>query len=191
MATSKVSNISAGVVLESLKKKSVTTISKLEVLAIKSEDAYETAAGYLIKLKELSKEADVKRKEITDPLNQALKAANALFKPFINRIEELEQSTKAAMVDFLNRKEAEVKKLEEKFHKGDIKKISTLKAKQEELKVESDNVSVRQLASLKINDLDAIPRMYMIPDERKIFECLQQGIKIKGCEIVYKKSLAI
>jgi len=191
MATSKVSNISAGVVLESLKKKSVTTISKLEVLAIKSEDAYDTAASYLIKLKELSKEADVKRKEITDPLNQALKATNALFKPFINRIEELEQTTKSAMIDFLNRKQAEAKKLEEKFHNGDIKKISTLKAKQEELKVESDNVSVRQLTSLKINDLDAIPRMYMVPNEALILEALKQNIKIKGCELIYKKSLAI
>jgi len=191
MATSKSSNISAGVVLESLKKKSVTTISKLEVLVIKSEDAYDTAAGYLIKLKELSKEADAKRKEITDPLNQALKATNALFKPFINRIEELEHSTKSAMVDFLNRKEAEAKKLEEKFHNGDIKKISTLKARQDELKVESGNVSVRQLAALKINDLDAIPRMYMVPNEALILEALKQNVKIKGCELIYKKSLAI
>ena len=191
MATLKPSNTSAAVVLESLKKKSTTTISKLEVLVINSEEAYDAAAGYLVKLKDLAKEAEAKRKEIADPLNQALKATNNLFKPFTNRVAELEQTTKAAMIDFLNRKEVEAKRLEEKFHNGDIKKISTLKAKQEELKVESDNVSVRQIASLKINDLDAIPRSWMIPDEAKILDALKQGIKIKGCELYYKKSLAI
>lgn len=183
--------LSTQVVIESLRAQAEPTIVSLERTQIKDKASYEKAVQLLIGLKQLSKEADMKRCEITDPLNQALKATNKLFKPFIDRIAAIEKSTKQEMVAYIEREEKKSKAIEDKFHSGAIKKIETVKTKQQAHDTSTRDVSVRITTALKIVDANKIPRALMIPNENLILAALRSGETVAGCELEEVKTLAI
>lgn len=183
--------VSAAVVVQSLQKQATPLFKKLEVVKIDSQEEYDRAGKLVKELKEMAKVADQKEKAITNPLNEALKETKALFKPFKDRVAEVELQTKAGMNQFLIKQEAATKKLEEKFERGDIKKVSTLVAKKEELQVQSANSKVRKVKVLKIVDASAIPREYLEPNESAIKAALLEGKKVKGCILEEVNQIAI
>ena len=182
--------MSASIVLANIQKDASPVFRKLANINITDLNQYNKAAEALSLLKELVKISEAKRKEIVDPLNKAVKSVNALFKPFTEKIEALEANVKQNMIAFHDKQEKKSIALEERFNeKGG--KLSTLLEKQSDLQVVSKAASVRMLQTLNIIDESLIPRAYMMPDETKIMQALQDGIAVKGCEIIMKKSVAI
>lgn len=74
---------------------------------ITSSEDQELVAGILRDVKARYKLIEEKRKEITVPLNQALKAVNDLFRPARERFEEIEKNLKEQIAGYLERKEVE------------------------------------------------------------------------------------
>jgi len=180
------------IVAKAIEKQAAPLIKKLsQIDSIRSNEDYEKAAVTMKALKEIAKESAEKRKSIIEPMNQAIRNVNSLFAPFNKRIAEMEHDVKALMTNYLEEQEAKSKKLEESFKKGDIAKPSTLLRKQAQLQPTSEVAVVRTLQKVKIEDLQKVPRKYMVPDLRLIEQALKEGIAVPGCTLETVKNIAL
>lgn len=179
------------VVAQALQKQATPLFNKVTKLAIDTQEEYSQAAALLADLKELGKQAKAEQDKFLKPINELLKVTKTHFKPFFDRLTQIEELKKGEMIAFLNKQEAEAKKLEKKFEKGDIKKVATFMRKQEELEVTSEDAVVRNIKRLHITNEKKIPREYLMPNEAKIMAALKDGEEVPGCEIVLEKSIAI
>jgi len=185
------SNTGIQVVMQSLMKKAKPIQSKLSDLQIVNQQDYDNAGAMVKTLKALAKEAEVEEYKITKPLNETLKAVREHFRPFKESVKELEEDTKLKMLLFVKKQEKAKEKLESKFESGEIKKISTLISKQEELDVVSSSSKIRKIKVLVIKDESKIPREYLVPDEVKIKKALADGKSVSGCSLEEQNSIAI
>jgi hypothetical protein len=176
-------------VVNRLNKKASSDIKALENFSIRTPDQYEEAAERVSRLKDLRKEADKQEKSITDPANLILKNTRAIFKPFKDRVDEVEMKIKDAMVSYIEARERKAGELVEGSHNKNIAKVV---AKVNELTTnKSDHASVRKIVAVEITDIEMVPREYLVPDEAKIKAALQAGKKVKGCRLTQKTSIAI
>lgn len=186
-----VNTANALVVAQSLQKEADPQFRKIRNIVITTQEDYQEAAKLLSQLKDIGKLALAEQEKFTKPLNELLKVTRSHFKPFFAALELLETAKKAEMIAFLNKQEAEAKKLEKKFEEGGIKKFSTLSRKQEELQVTSDDATVRRTRVVKITSIKKLPKEFMEPDMTKIRLALLQGVNVPGAELVEEKVIAI
>jgi hypothetical protein len=184
--------VSTAVVIQSLEKKAKPVFKKLESIdSITTVEDNERAAEQLKFLKVLAQEADAQQKEITDPLEQAKKATIKLFKPFKDRVAEMETTIKLKMSNFLTlQKKKEVKLLED-FDNGKIKNVSTFTKKSQELQITSNVMQVRKVWTVEVENENEIPREYLVPDMEKIKQAFKDGKKVKGAKYFQKETIAI
>lgn len=181
----------AMIVAQSLQKQANPKFLQINKISIDTQEDYQAAAKLLSELKELGKLALGEQEKFTKPINELLKVTRSHFKPFFDKIAMLEEAKKAEMVAFLNKQEAEAKKLEKKFEEGGIKKVSTFMRKQEELQTTSEDAVVRRKKVLKIVSEKKIPREYLVPNEALIMAALKDGKSVPGCELAEEKIIAI
>jgi glycerate kinase len=171
-----------------LEKKASSSINKLKrITSITTEEEYNQARDQTKILKDVLSEATKQKKEMTDGIQKTLKAIQAHFKPFENKVAVIESEIKTLMAKFLDKKEEKKIQLEEKFSKGKMK-VSTFADKSSAL---SSSAGVRKVEKLFINDVSKIPREYLVPDEDKIKQALKEGTKIAGCELKRVNSISI
>lgn len=175
-----------------LSKKATPIIRKLNMLEVKTKEDYDLAAKSIYTIKEYRDEAAVLQKGFLDPANTIIKNTRALFKPFLDLIDESERATKERMVVYLEKQEATAAKLMDSLESGKIKKLSTVVSKQNELLDNANDFSsVRKVKVLVIKNAKLIPLQYMVPDEAAIKKALLDGEKVPGCILEVKKSIAI
>jgi hypothetical protein len=180
------------VVAESIKRKAQPIIKKVQDCIIKTKDEYDAAAKAISQLKELSREAERQEKTLTEPAKSIIKSAQEIFKPFRTQVSTLEVSIKSRMLEFQEHQEKKSAKLLEKFESGEIKKLSTIVTKQNELlTTSSENAQLRKVWTLFIENEKLIPRNYLVADEVKIRTAMKAGEKVAGCRWEQVNSIAI
>lgn len=184
-------NTSAVVVLKSIEREAAPIIKQLSKVTIIDNVTFDKAARYISDLKQLARKAQAEELTITAPLNAALKATKAHFRPFFDALAALETQTKLDMADFLKSRQIEQDKLEAAFKLGQIKRVSTAVRKQAELVVTSEHAQLRKIWQLTIVDATKIPRAYLVPDEVMIKEALKAGKSVPGCKMKQVDSIAI
>lgn len=99
---------------------------------------------------------------------------------------------KIRIIEFRNAQEKAVEKLAEQFSTGEIKKVSTLVRKQNELlDTSSDFAQVRKVWKLTIVNEKLIPAKYLIPDDVAIKAAFKAGLKVPGCKWEQETNIAI
>ena len=183
--------VSTSVVIASLEKQAAPSIRRVTDLKIKTKDDFELAATLVKQLKALSAEAERQEKSITTPMREALKATQAHFKPFQNKVAQVEADVKLSMSVFLEGQKKLSAKAEQDFEDGKIKKISTIVAKQAELRVDNGTAQVRKVWTLFIDHPKRVPFDFMVPDETKIKEACKAGHVPSGCRWEQVELIAI
>lgn len=64
-----------------------------------------------------------------------------------------------------------------------VKKLSEIDRPEDKVVVDSGSLTFRPKETLKITNIEAIPRGYLVPDEAAILTTLKTGKTIPGCEI--------
>lgn len=134
------------------------------------------------------------KEKITKPLNEALKVERARWKPAETMYEKgiawIRGEMSRYQMEAIKKQKEEEKKIADALVSGKIKKVETAVRKLNEVTVvdkevasEEGLVQFAEQKTLKITDPMAIPRMYLIVDEKKILEDLKAGKKIDGAEI--------
>ena len=183
--------ISTAIVIASLEKQAAPSIRRVTDLKIKTKDDFELAATLVKQLKGFSALAKQEEDTMVNPAKATIKAIQAHFKPFQNKVAEIEAEVKERMGEFLVAQKKLSAKVEQDFEDGKIKKISTIVAKQAELRVDNGTAQVRKVWTLFIDHPKRVPFDFMVPDESKIREACKAGHVPSGCRWEQVESIAI
>lgn len=182
------------VVVASIEKKASPIIKKLETIdEIVSQEDFDRAALLVKQLKELDELATEEEKKITTPLNQALTAARAHFKPFHVLVKGKEDTIKLKMSVWYQEQQNKRAKLAEDFDKGKIKKIETFSKKDQQLQVSGSKATatIRKIWTAEVINEKIIPREFLMPDMKKIEQHLREGNEVPGVKWYQKEQFAI
>lgn len=188
-------------------KRQVTTISnQAGDLMIDSQESLSQATDILSKIKASAKDVEKRKKEITDPLNAALKSARSLFKPLEDDLSTAERTIKGKMLDYSNEVEEEARKkaakLEDRVERGTMR-TDTAMRKMDEIETvgssvqgASGSVQFRTVRNIKIVDPTKIPLKYL--SNEKVLAAISaavrtdvlNGTKVDGVEIVEERQVA-
>lgn len=183
--------LTALVVLKSLQKDAQKPIKAITDLEISTNEDFTLAGMHLKQVKQIAKLAKDKEEVFTIPLKKLLADVTNLFKPFRDEVKQIEESTKAKMLEFTNQQEQAKKQLEQDFSDGKIKKVDTLLKKSAALEVSSAFSQTRKIWTAIEVDGTKTPREYMEPNLAAIKEALKAGKKVNGWKWEQVNSIAV
>ena len=171
-------------------------VDKALSLKIKVQDDMPVAVELLSKLNQFNDKITAEKERITKPLLEALKVERSRWSP----VEKANQSgidhIREQMSEFqtaeYNRKKAEEKKIADKLSSGKItidkaiSKFDKIEELQKETATTSGLVQFRETQVLKVTDPMAIPREYLIIDEKELLLALKNGKVVRGAELEVK-----
>lgn len=166
-------------------------------LVIKTSSDMEQAVKILSATNQTADRVTAEKEKITKPLNEALKAERARWKPIEDACANAVATIKGKMMAYQRAVEAENAKKEEKImarvEKGTLK-TETAVAKLEALPDASAMVATsagavqwRTVSKLVIEDINAIPREYLDVNEVRVKAALKAGKLVAGCKMVDEK----
>ena len=161
-------------------------------LRINNEKTLNEAVKILSGIKDVARQVKEKKEEITKPLNAALVAARALFRPMEAQCEEAERQVKHDIVVYnveleaaRTLKEAE---LAARVEAGTLK-VETAAKKLEAVptaithhEAEKGEITIRKVKKFKVVDLSKLPIEYHLPDETAIRRIMNAGTELPGVE---------
>lgn len=163
---------------------------KAKDLNIRGLKDMEVATEYLSQLN-LAKDRVTERMEtITVPAKETIKAAESIWKPFINMakdaiqlIRDKQSAYQTEQVRIVREKEA---KVAARVASGNIKldtgvrKMGEIEKPVEEIYTDSGNVKFREDKCFEVVDVSKLPVKYVVPNEVAIRIAMKAGIKIPG-----------
>jgi len=157
-------------------------------LVVKDDTSLEQASVFLTNVNKILKSIGEEKDKVLKPLNEAVKAERARWKPIETVYETLVADVRAKMSSYqtekFNKAQIQTDKIAARIGEGKGKiKLETASAKiaaieQPEKKVAS--ISFREDKVLKIVDINQIPRSYMVVDEKAVKQALKDGINVPG-----------
>lgn len=140
-------------------------------IVVKDEETCVEASNWLVRIAEVKKEIESRRKFFVKPLQDHVKRINALFKEYTSRLEKLDKVLRKKITDY---------------------KISTEEPTEKTTKTEGGRVTVTERWVFDIENEKIIPREYLKVDEKKIREAIDAGIRsIPGVKIYKDTRLSV
>ncbi len=143
-------------------------------LKIKKEADLGPATELLTKIKSTAKDIEKRRKEITQPLNLALKSVNALFKEPADKLNAAEDLIKKALLEYQQKvdraAQKKIGKIEGQVDAGEMEmsdamdKLGKVKQGPQNIQAESGGAHFQGRKQLKIVDISQIPQRYFLRD---------------------------
>lgn len=166
-------------------------------LVIKTDADMELAVKILSATNTTADRVQAEKEKITKPLNEALKAERARWKPIEDACANAIATIKAKMVAFQRQLEAENAKKEEKImarvEKGTLRtetavaKLEALPDAKASVTTDAGMVQWRVVKKLVISDPMLIPREYLVVNEVAVKEALKAGKVVPGASFVEEK----
>lgn len=156
-------------------------------MVIKTPDDFTIAVELGGQIKKAQKFVTDKKELLTKPLNEALKNARAMFKPFETVLDNAESALKSKMLDFKAEEEKKRISLEARVEKGTIKQ-ETAVAKVQEMttKTVKSETGAKATETFRIEyvvtDKAQIPLEYLVPDMVAIRQAFKEGKPVAGVE---------
>lgn len=162
-------------------KRDLQPLTKLPV--IKTDKHYEDAREKFKLIGQLEKELKTRKEKITKPLNQALKEARDLFRPYEDQLKELSGSWADILGEYANAREnARIKALEAINSDKRLKNTATIQNKLNE--IESRAAGTMRIKTLDIQDPAQIPEEFWVIDEVKLRAVLIAGQEVPGARLI-------
>lgn len=143
-------------------------LARMQAFQITNDAEQEFAAQLLREIKENHKSLDQQRKKILDPMKEATKQTNELFKPAMETLEQEERILKEKIAAYMLSKEAA---------NAVVYQMAAAAATPEQAQqaiaayapvAPPTGVSVRYVWRFEVTDPDLVPREYCSPDAKKI-----------------------
>ena len=149
------------------------------MLQIRTKEDIDFVAQVLAQIKGETKRLTTRQKEVTDPLNQALKAARALFKPALELLGQCEVKLKGHLAAAHQAAEAQKRAALQEAHVQAVE--GNTEAAGQAIEVaeaaaelpQAEGVSYKSTWKFAITNPDIVPREYCSPDHKKIREVVQ------------------
>lgn len=166
-----------------------------EAIVIENSASMKEATELLSKVNKTLDGVKAEREKVTKPLNDALKAERARWKPVEDVLKPivagLREKMSAYQTALIKKQREEEEKIAARMKagKGNLKAETAIRKMGEvdapDAKVETDDGSVgfREKKVLKITDRNAIPKQYWVVDEDLLLADLKAGATVAGAEI--------
>lgn len=142
--------------------------------SISDESELALAKEFLLQVKDVRNKIEAERKELTKPILDSKKKLDEKYKTIDSPFEKMEKDVKALMVDYLNRKELEVKKEAGK----EVAKLA----------VKDEDVSFRIEYDIEVVDISKVAREFLLVDESLIKTRIREGQKtFAGIKLTERK----
>lgn len=169
-------------------------------LTIKTQSDMEQAVKMLSVTNSTADRVQSEKEKITKPLNEALKAERARWKPIEDACASAIATIKTKILTYNRALEASNAIKEEKImarvEKGTMKvetavgKLACMPDANESVATEAGVVQYRTVKKLVIEDALLIPREYLMVNETAVKEALKAGKIVPGAKIVEEKTIA-
>lgn len=172
-------------------EKRITVMEDSLPTAITSQETYDAAVAYGKNVSKMEKFLKGEKEKITKPLNESLKAARALFKPYEEKCAEVKADIKGKMVAYLAEEEKKKQKEEEsdlaRLERGTMKEETVVKkmVTRNESATDTTGTTTRVLV-IKDVDLSKVPVEYLVLDESKVKADFRAGTDIPGVTLEYE-----
>jgi len=164
-----------------IRKQQENFIQVAESMVVTCVGHEEDAREFMTEVNKLSKEIESKRKEITQPINQSLKAANALFKPLKGVCDDVVRTVKGKILEFRREEDRKARVEEERRRKIQEAHVAKGHTVRKEVKSVQRQVSqqTRTMTQWKwdVEDLEKVPGKYWVLDMRKIGQEVRAGMR--------------
>ena len=178
--------------LAPIKARATKMQSIVNALVIKDEASLAEATKIRAGIKDVAKQIDAKKKEITTPLNTALKNVRALFAPLETACEESSRAVDQKVIAYNQEIEktrlAEEERLAGKVEKGQMKpetaakKLEGLPEIQRHVTTDKGAMTIVKIKKFKVVDLSKVPLQYHLPNETEIRRAMYAGTELTGVE---------
>lgn len=178
-----------------------------EIASILTPEGEARGVEFLAQVSRRYKLVDEMRKSLTRPIKAALDNINTRFNAILKPLEAAEARVKTALSEYrqsdafkaLELEQASInKEVVEALREGDVEKLEDLAHEQAlvasqtgTIHTESGAVHYRTTKHWKVSDLEAIPRNFLMPDEKAIKEAVKQGLIIPGIHVWEEKQAVI
>jgi len=179
--------------LQTISKKLSPIAQQAITLKIKSDPDMKVAVELLSKLNQFNDKITEEREKVTKPLNEALKAERARWKPTELQNEEAISSIRSEMTRYqtalINQKKLGEQKIVDRVNKGTltittaVKKIEAIIPVEKEHATDVGLVQFRETQILKVTNIDLIPREFFDLNESNLLKNLKMGRTIPGAEM--------
>lgn len=164
-------------------------------LEINSDTALKEAVSILSQLNQFNDKIVEEREKVTKPLNEALKAERARWKPTelqnTQAIEAIRSKMTIYQTNLINTRKAEEDAIVRRVGDGKwhikletaVNRIEALEVVEKEHATEEGLVQFRATPTLKVTDITKIAREYFDLNEGKLLKDLKAGKLVEGAEI--------
>lgn len=181
-----------------MKSKQLTTIEKqlpkYLTLQVTDPNSLKEASTYLVSAKKELKAVKADMDTLLDPLKESINLIKEKYDPRLKALKSvvdyLSDQTSQYATQIENQRIAQEQAISERVKdgKGNLSVESAVKRIEALPTVTPlDSMSFRNVPQLVIENLDLIPREYLIPDESKIKTALKAGLTVNGAKLVNKQ----
>ncbi len=175
------------------REQSAPIIEVANSLEVNSKEDLEKATDVLSTLNKFMDNLTEEKEKVTKPLNEALKAERARWKPIEEMYDGAIASVRGAVSAYMTAEAKRVKAEEAKIvarvgaGKGKLsidtagRKLNEIVTAPEKVVAGAGMLKFRTDYKLVILKVEDIPREYMLPDEKGIKDALKRGEKVDGC----------
>ena len=165
-------------------------------ITIKSPEDFTIAVELGGQLKTAQKFITTKKELLTKPLNEALKNARDMFRPFETSLENLEKMLKGKMLDFKAEEDKKRIALENRVEKGTMKQeTATVKVQEMTQKTERSETGAKATETFRLEynvvDKSQIPLQFLVPDMVAIKQSFREGNPVAGVEVKKVASISL
>lgn len=168
-------------------------------LVVASPESQREAVTLLSNANKLADKITAEKEKITKPLNAALQAERARWKPLELSLANIVSTLKTKMLAY-EKQVAEKQALDQKrvmarVEKGTMKvetavsKLSDVVASDSSVTTESGMIQYATVKKLYIVDASLIPREFLEVNESKVRDALKSGVVVPGAELREEKTI--
>ncbi len=181
-----------------IKKELSPIVEKAKGIKIINEKDLLEATEMLSQVNKIKDKITLEKEKVVVPLNEALKAERARWKPaedvYKEAIEVLREKMSKYQTEVVLLSRKEEAKIANRVGEGKgklkletaVKKISELDTVLDEVIADSGSVKFREDKVLKITDESKIPDKYFVLDEKALLADLKAGIEVAGATLEVK-----
>lgn len=180
-----------------------------EARVVKTDEDVKMATNDLAVLAKLKKSIEEKRKEYVGPINEHLKSVNDAFKQFTEPLNQADTITRQKVLDYrreqerirqeqeqINKLRLEAAQREAALHNGEItESVNLVEVKPEQpehYRAETGTLGTMKVRKWEVENLDQVPREYLMIDSVKIGKVVRAGIpSIAGIRIWEEESIRV
>lgn len=166
------------------------TMPGMTIAVIKDGNDFNHAVEVLSQLNRRLDEVTAEKEKVTKPLNEALRAERARFKPYEDKLLGAIDAIRKAMSTYQTRLLQLQKSTAEKAAKDvssgkvtidtAVRMMDTHKAITGTVSTSSGAVQFRTDKVVRITDVTILPKSYMMPDVVEIKRSLMSGVRVPG-----------